>query len=92
MQPMRVFRDTTARPIRIFINGEPAEAFEGESVGTALLASGHRALRTSRLGSLRGIFCAIGLCYECLVTVDGVSVRACVTAVRPDAVVEIPHA
>ena len=91
MASLRVFREAKSEPITLTVNGERVEAFDGESVGAALLAAGRAALRASRLGSRRGMFCGIGLCYECLVTVDGASVRACMTPVRQDAVVEVPH-
>jgi NADH dehydrogenase/NADH:ubiquinone oxidoreductase subunit G len=28
------------------------------------------------------VFCGIGVCFDCLVTVDGSQIRACVTPVR----------
>jgi hypothetical protein len=51
----------------------------GQSVGAALLAAGIRTLRTTRRdGRPRGLFCAIGACFDCLVEVDGVpDQRAC---------------
>lgn len=91
MVSLRVFREPRRAPITTTVNGERVEAFEGETVGAALLAAGRVTLRASRLGGRRGMFCGIGLCYECLVTVDGVSVRACVTPVRQDAVIEVAH-
>ena len=92
MGSLRVFREAKSKPITLTVNGERVEAFEGETVGAALLAAGRVALRASRLGGRRGMFCGIGLCYECLVNVDGKMVRACMTSVLPDAVVDIPHA
>lgn len=51
----------------------------GQSVGAALLAARVRSWRTTRQeGRPRGIFCGIGVCFDCLVTVDGVpNRRAC---------------
>lgn len=51
----------------------------GQSVGAALLAAGVRSWRTTRReGRPRGIFCGIGVCFDCLVTVDGApNRRAC---------------
>ena len=58
-------------------------AIEGETLAAALTAAGIAALRTSRSGDGRGIFCGMGVCYECLVTVDGRRAqRACMTRVR----------
>jgi aerobic-type carbon monoxide dehydrogenase small subunit (CoxS/CutS family) len=91
MGSLRMFREANGAPIALTVNGERVEAFEGETVGAALLAAGRTGLRASRLGSPRGMYCGIGLCYECLVLVDGVSVRACMTPVRAGAVIEVVH-
>ena len=71
-------------PVRIIVNGEVAEAYLGETVATALMALGIRQFRKTRSkGEPRGVYCGMGMCYECLVTVDGVdNVRACQTTVR----------
>ena len=71
-------------PIEIVVDGRPMQVFEGESVAAALLAAGRRLLRTSaRYGSPRGVYCAMGVCFECVMTVDGCpNVRTCQTAVR----------
>ena len=52
---------------------------DGQSVGAALVAAGVRSWRTTRReGRPRGVFCGIGVCFDCLVTVNGVrDVRAC---------------
>jgi predicted molibdopterin-dependent oxidoreductase YjgC len=72
------------RALRITVDGTALSAHEGESIAAALLASGRRSTRwTSRAAEPRGYFCGMGVCQDCLVTVDGVpNVRACVTAVR----------
>ena len=72
------------RQIDIFLDGQRLAAREGESVAGALWAAGIRTLRTTaRKGSPRGIFCASGDCWDCLVTVDGQpNQRACRTTVR----------
>jgi predicted molibdopterin-dependent oxidoreductase YjgC len=81
---LRLETNLTRGPqIHIVIDEEAIVAYEGETVATVLLTSGRRAFRHTATGEPRGIFCGIGLCYDCLVTVDGVSnVRACVTPVR----------
>jgi predicted molibdopterin-dependent oxidoreductase YjgC len=70
-------------PIRLTYDGEPLSALEGQTIAAALLAAGHRAWRvTSRQGEPRGLFCGMGVCFDCLVSVDGrPNVRACQTAV-----------
>ena len=77
------------RAIRITVDGVPVPAYEGETIAGALLASGRRAWRHTRHGQPRGLYCGIGLCFDCLVTVDGTpNVRACLTPVAAGMVVE----
>ena len=60
--------------------GERVVGRRGESLAAALAAAGIRALRVTRGGESRGMFCGMGVCQECLVEVDGVSnQRACMT-------------
>ena len=75
---------TRGREIEVFVNGQPVRAFEGESIGAALAAAGIRELRrTGQLQDPRGLYCCMGTCHGCLVTVDGQpNVRACVTPVQ----------
>ena len=75
--------------VRITVDGVPLTAYVGETVAGALLAAGWRAWRHTRRGEPRGLFCGIGLCFDCLVTVDGTpNVRACLTPVAAGMVVE----
>ena len=69
--------------IQISVDGKPIDAYEGETVAAALLSAGIRAFRRdAHTNEPRGIYCGMGLCYECLVTVDGAhAVRACVTPI-----------
>ncbi len=58
---------------------------EGQSVGAALVAAGTYSWRTTRdKGRPRGIFCGIGVCYDCLIMLEGVpNQRACLIAATP---------
>jgi predicted molibdopterin-dependent oxidoreductase YjgC len=57
---------------RFSFDGRPIEFRPGQSVGAALIAAGIRSWRTTRVGGRpRGLFCGIGICYDCLVVVDG---------------------
>lgn len=60
-------------------DGAPIHARPGQSVGAALTDAGIRSWRTTRhQGRPRGLFCGIGVCYDCLLVIDGVpSQRAC---------------
>lgn len=71
-------------PIVFIVDGEPVSAFAGQTVAAALLAAGQRAFRiTPQAHAPRGVFCGMGVCFDCLVTVDGKSnVRACITPVE----------
>ena len=69
--------------VHLLIDGEAIVAYEGETIATALLTAGQWVFRHTGNGEPRGIFCGIGVCYDCLVTVEGLgAVRACVTPVR----------
>jgi predicted molibdopterin-dependent oxidoreductase YjgC len=69
--------------VEIVLDGRPVEAYEGETVAAVLLAQGEIATRTTVSGEPRGIFCGIGVCFDCLVVVDGVpNTRECMTWVR----------
>lgn len=64
-------------------DGERFPAYRGETVAAALLAAGRRTLRTTHAaGDPRGVFCGMGVCFDCLVVIDGrPSQRACMTLV-----------
>ena len=69
----------------VIFDGRPVPAVAGESVGAALTNAGIRSWRTTRMkGRPRGLFCGIGICYDCLLTVDGhPNQRACLVPVAP---------
>jgi predicted molibdopterin-dependent oxidoreductase YjgC len=74
--------------VTITLDGRPLRAHEGESVAAALIADGHTATRRTPGGAPRGVFCGMGVCFECLVVVDGIpNTRACMTWVREGMVV-----
>lgn len=75
--------------VAIEVDGARVDAYAGESLATALLAAGVRAFRRARSGAPRGPFCNMGVCFECVVTVDGeLGVRACATQVHEGMSVE----
>jgi len=65
-------------------DGREVEAHEGESLAAALWASGLRADAGERTEGppFRVLFCAMGVCQQCVVLVDGVRVEACRVPVR----------
>ena len=70
--------------LMLTVDGEPIGAHRGQTVAAVLLAAGRRTLRATRIGGRpRGMYCAMGTCYDCVVTVNGQSgVRACMTRVE----------
>ncbi|MGM0420762.1 MAG: (2Fe-2S)-binding protein [Bacillota bacterium] len=66
-------------------NGQPIEAYSGETIAAALHAAGIKKLKNSlRHKRPRGFFCAIGNCSSCLMVVNGKpNVKTCVTRVEP---------
>jgi predicted molibdopterin-dependent oxidoreductase YjgC len=63
-------------------DGRPVGFALGQTVGAALVNAGIYSWRvTRRRGTRRGLFCGIGVCYDCLVDVDGTpNQRACLVA------------
>ncbi len=70
--------------VTIHFDGQPVQAREGDSVAAALLAAGHAVTRTTPGGAApRGPYCMMGVCFDCLVEIDGVpNMQACMTRVR----------
>jgi D-hydroxyproline dehydrogenase subunit gamma len=64
-------------------DGESLQAAPGDSVAAALLAAGKLAFRTSVVGGEpRGPHCLMGVCFDCLVSIDGIANRqSCLVAV-----------
>jgi hypothetical protein len=68
--------------VTLLLDGNPARAYAGETVAAVLIAE--EGLRTRRTagGAARGVYCGMGVCFDCLVVVDGVpNTRACMTLV-----------
>ncbi|CVI64476.1 (2Fe-2S)-binding protein (plasmid) [Agrobacterium leguminum] len=72
------------QPVQFTFNGVVIQAERGDMLATALLAAGIDHVRQSVVSkSPRAPYCLMGVCFECLVTVDGVQNRqACLTEVE----------
>ena len=72
-------------------DGNEISAQPGQSVAAAILNQGSRILRQSRAtGKPRSVFCGIGICFDCLVVIDGVpNQRACLAQAKAGLIVEI---
>ncbi|MEW5957481.1 MAG: (2Fe-2S)-binding protein [Chloroflexota bacterium] len=76
----------------IIVDGQPVPACQGQTIAAAWLAAGRRVFRYTRQGRPRGLFCGMGVCFECLVTVNGLAgQRACLTPAQPGMQVERTH-
>ena len=87
---MRIPETTAALPafrrgkkIEVTVNGRRVTAFAGELVSTVLHADGQSIFaHKNTTGRASGLYCGMGVCYECLVTINGEkNVRACQTYV-----------
>lgn len=69
----------------IVVDGRTLAAVPGQTIGAVLHAGGIRSWRTTRFGGRpRGLFCGIGVCFDCLITVNGAeNLRACLIEARP---------
>jgi predicted molibdopterin-dependent oxidoreductase YjgC len=76
-------RALNEQPIQIFVDDRPLTCRAGDSVAAALLAAGIDACRETVVsGSARGPYCMMGVCYDCLVQIDGIANRqGCMTPV-----------
>ncbi len=78
--------------VTLQLDGKPLPARRGQTVAAAMLAAGQRVLRHTRhAGKPRGLFCAMGVCFDCVMTIDGkAGVRACMTKVEDGMQVSSP--
>ena len=58
--------------VTIYFEGQPVTAHEGDTVAAAILAAGHVVTRLTPVrGSPRGPYCMMGVCFDCLLEIDG---------------------
>ncbi|MFF5026298.1 (2Fe-2S)-binding protein [Streptomyces collinus] len=89
MNPRELARAAPGAAFTLTFDGGPVTALPGQTVAAALWAAGVTAWRSTRgTGRPRGVFCGIGVCFDCLVTVnDRPNQRACLVPVRPGDVI-----
>ena len=69
--------------LRLTLDGVTIRAHAGDSVAAAVLAQSGDATRQTGKGTPRAAFCMMGVCFDCLMEVDGQpNVQACQTPVR----------
>ncbi len=81
------------KQVTIFIDGVPFVVPADETVAAAVIASGIRHTRTTPVsGAHRAPFCLMGVCYECLMVINGkANQRACKTYVVEGMHIETQH-
>jgi sarcosine oxidase subunit alpha len=80
---LRIAGIQRGKKIGLKVDANPVTAYEGETVHAALTAADIRCLKHSKSNQARGVFCGMGICYECLVTIDQIpDQRACMTLVQ----------
>jgi glycine/D-amino acid oxidase-like deaminating enzyme len=66
------------RAISFQFNGQPIPALDGETIAAALSAIGITTFRHTPSAAPRGLFCGMGACFDCVVTINGrIGQRAC---------------
>lgn len=82
-----------ARPFRFDFNGHAVDALPGDTVASALIASGHDTFsRSIKYHRPRGAYCLGGRCSNCLVRVDGLpNLFACTTPAASDIHVSVQN-
>ena len=88
---MRLLSSTirpAGRAVTFRFDGAEIEGLEGETIAASLSAAGVVAFRTTPSGAPRGLYCGIGACFDCVVTIDGrIGQRACMAKVADGMVV-----
>ncbi|MEU7417135.1 (2Fe-2S)-binding protein [Streptomyces antibioticus] len=87
MNPLELARAHPEAPFTVRFDGREIEALPGRTIAAVLWSAGITAWRGTRgEGQPRGVFCGIGVCFDCLVTVnDRPNQRACLTPATPGA-------
>lgn len=84
MSDLRIKDIARKESITLMVNGRKLTAYRGETVLSALIAAGVKTVKKSLVvAENRGALCGMGVCYQCLVTIDGKpNIRACMVEVR----------
>jgi D-hydroxyproline dehydrogenase subunit gamma len=85
--------DLTGNTLNIMVDGKRIRARAGDTVAAALLAGGMAQCRTTAVsGTPRGPYCMMGVCFDCLVTIDGTGNRqGCLVLVRDGMRIDTQH-
>jgi predicted molibdopterin-dependent oxidoreductase YjgC len=86
-------REVESEIVTIVVDGKEVTAKKNEMIASALIAAGIKINRyTVKKNEPRGLFCGIGQCTDCVMTVNGINnVRICITPVEEGMVIETQH-
>jgi predicted molibdopterin-dependent oxidoreductase YjgC len=84
VKDLRIQNVVRKESVTLLVNGKKLTAYKGETVLSALIASGVKTLRKSSVvAENRGALCGMGVCFECLITINGIpNCRACMVEVQ----------
>jgi predicted molibdopterin-dependent oxidoreductase YjgC len=90
LNTVRLSKFQRGASFEIEVDGKLVAAYAGETISSVLLAAGVRAFHQNSPGQAPSrLYCGMGVCMQCLVTVDGIhSCQACKTLARPGMKVE----
>jgi len=82
--PLDLVRARPGPAFTLTVDGRDVDGLPGQSIAAVLWSAGTVAWRITRDGAPRGVFCGIGVCFDCLVTInDRPNRRACLVAAAP---------
>jgi D-hydroxyproline dehydrogenase subunit gamma len=81
----RLRSDNFPASVAVKVEGRKVHIPAGASAAAAMLAAGVRSARETALsGGERAPYCMMGICFDCLAEIDGVSNRqSCMVEVQP---------
>jgi predicted molibdopterin-dependent oxidoreductase YjgC len=79
--------------VTILIEGDPVEVAAGDTVAAAVLGAGLASVRTTPVsGTPRAPYCLMGVCFDCLMEIDGIPNRqSCMVRVQEGMQVRRQH-
>jgi len=79
--------------VHLHFDGEAITAFDGDNLAVALLRAGKVQFRTAAKDDPRGPYCMMGVCFECLIEIDGrPNQQACQITVRDGMMIQRQNA
>ena len=68
--------DASGQTVTVLVEGQPVSVTAGESAAAAALLAGLDFTRSSAIsGEPRAPYCMMGVCFECLMVIDGIADR-----------------